>query len=338
MRLLNSYLGTPDGSVDPTDQPTTTTTQTTTTTAPTQPPTLPPNCNNRCMFDTLASPAITERFVRILRENQYFGFLLRLPFNSRSYIVKKVSTATDEKGNNPIWTVVEDRVASIVDYRVEIGDFFGSIGINFQDIESVRRSYGDDFAINTIVPFKDSKVFVILNKKTDCNQNQFIQVNYTRDPESLVNPISYGNLLGDTATFDVSFTPGLRQLYAHNTLKLPHGLTCDCQTRINLNKQALKNARSIRLDSNLIIVDVNSYYVDNNLLFTLTLCTEDCLTGRGCISRIEDSILVDDMTEDNYLTRISGMKAAKYEIIDLAPYYENGKLYFVGVFIRPRYV
>ena len=263
---------------------------------------------------------------------------MRLPFNSRNYVIKKVSTATDEDGNNQIWTIIDDHVDTILDYRVNIGPSFGSVGINFEDINRVALSYGSDFAINTIIPFKDNKVFLVLNKRTDCNNNHFIQVNYSVAPDSLVNPITYDNLLGNTATFDLSFTPGMRQFYAHNTLKMPHGSTCECQNRINMNKQGLRNARSIRLDQSLIIVDVNSYYVNKNLLFAVTLCSENCFTGRGCISNIDDNVVVDDMTEENYKLRITGMKEAKYEIIDLAPYYEGGKLYFVGVFIRPKYL
>ena len=291
------------------------------------------------MFETLASPAVKARFVRIQRiENNFFGFLLRLPFNSRNYIIKKVSTATDENGNNPVWTIIDDQVDTIVDYRFEIGPRFGSVGVDFQDIKSIAEAFGRDFVVNTIIPFRDNKVFALFNKRTACNDNQFIQVNYTESPNSLVNPITYSNLLGNTATFDVSFTPGKQQFYAHNTLKLEHGANCECQNRINLNKQGLRNARNIRLDQNLIIVDANSYFVNKNLLFAITLCSESCFTGRGCIASIADNVVVDDMTESNYQVRVRGMKEADYEIIDMAPYYEGGKLYFVGIFIRPKYL
>ncbi|KAI6649235.1 Proteinase T-like [Oopsacas minuta] len=338
-RRLRIRRRSPDEPGPGTDPPTTpaptTPTQTTTTTL--SPSTVPPVCTARCMFSTLSNPTIGARFVRIRSFNTHLGFLLTSSFRSRNYVPKKVSTATDKNGENPIWTIIEDQVDSIFDYRIHLGPSFGSIGIPFEQIEDVARSYGEEFAINTIIPFRDDKVFLVLHKRSDCNDNTFIQVDYTlrSGPSELVDPITYNNLLGDMATFDVSFTPGIPRVYVHNTPKRTHGANCDCQTTINLSNQLLLNLRNTRIERNLIIVDVNSYYISGNLLFTVTLCNTDCFTGRGCINSVDDNVLVDDMDEDNYQIRIAGMKAARYEIIDLAPYYnEDNRLNFVGVFIR----
>ena len=253
-------------------------------------------------------------------------------------MIKKIATATDKDGNNPVWTIIEDVVDSTADYRFEIGPRFGSVGIPFEDIQSVAQRAGSDYFVNTIIPFTDDKVFVLLQRDNGCNNNEFIQVNYDLDPRMLVDPITIDNLLGDTATYDVSFTPGIKQFYAHNTLKRPHGEGCECRNTVNLNNEQLREVRNIRITRNLVIVDVNSYVVFGNVLFTVTLCTEQCFTGRNCIDRIVDNILVDDISEESLELRITGMKEVEYEIVSLAPYYDDEDiLKFVAVFIRFAY-
>ena len=233
--------------------------------------------------------------------------------------------------------MIEDELDSLSDYRFEIGPSFGSVGVPFEDINTVAQRYGSDFFVNTIIPYTNNNVFVILQKDNGCNNNQFIQENYDLDPQML-NSITIDNLVGDTATFDVSFTPGMKQFYAHNTLKRPHGEGCDCQNSYNLNTEQLRDLRNTRIASNLVIVDVNSYMVLSNVVFTVTLCTKQCFTGRDCINRVVDNILVDDVSQDSLDIRISGMKEVNYEIVSLAPYYDDDDiLKFVGVFIRFAY-
>ena len=248
--------------------------------------------------------------------------------------MKRVSTAADDSGGNKIWVVIEDILYSIRDYRYIIGPAFGTVGIPFDQIGAEAANAGEDFAINTIIPFRDNRVYLLLNRKSECNDNQFIQVNYDLAPFELINPITYQNLVGNSATFDVSFTPSLNQLYAHNTRKQPYGPNCDCQHVINFSKQDVRNARNIRENQNLIITGASSYYANGNLLFTVTVCTKECFTGRGCIAGVLDNIVVLDITRDNYEARIEGMRQAQYEIWELAPYYENGLLFFVGIFLR----
>ena len=253
----------------------------------------------------------------------------RLRYNNNRQVLHKLSITTQT--STPTYAMIFRQVRDISSYSYVFGR--GNRGVRYQDIDkeitALSRRRRRTYFPQTIIPIGDNKVFILASSAWECNNNEYRQANYTAYPNQVLDPFTIDNLLGTKATFDITFTPNLKQVYVHNTRK-SFSINCECYNYYNIEVEQLSSvSESLGGDRELLVSDVDSYYVRDRLYFTVTLCMQDCYTESPCVNKLVNNMVFPDLNKSGLNRIILAARILKMEILSVAPYVAEGETRYV---------
>ena len=209
-------------------------------------------------------------------------------------------------------------------------------GISYEDIDSqiaLISTPSTPYYPQTIVPVSNNRVFVLATSHGDCNDNEFRRANYETFPSQVHNPFTIDNLLGTKASFDVSKSPFFDQIYVHNTRK-PDNL-CDCYNYYNIRREELTDiSEQLAGDRGLVVTAIDSYYYQNRVSFTVTLCNPTCYTNSPCVEEVANSMVFADLDQEQMNRLNLGAGLLGMEAVAAVPYYtEEGERFAISYII-----
>ena len=231
------------------------------------------------------------------------------------------------QGGTTTYAMIFRQIRDISSYTYLYGGR-DKLGIRYQDIDTEIRTLSSlrrrRYFPQTIIPVGNNRVFVLASSLWVCNNNEYRQANYTTFPDAVLNPFTIDNLLGTKASFDISFTPNYKQVYVHNTRKT-FSLNCECYNYYNIEVEQLSTvSESLGGDRNLIVTDMDSYYVRGRLYFTVTLCMPECYTESPCVNKVVNNMVFTDLRKDGLNRIVLASNILVMEIISVAPYVLDG--------------
>eukprot|EP00800_Vazella_pourtalesii_P014571 TRINITY_DN3729_c0_g1_i5.p1 TRINITY_DN3729_c0_g1~~TRINITY_DN3729_c0_g1_i5.p1 ORF type:complete len:790 (-),score=110.76 TRINITY_DN3729_c0_g1_i5:116-2236(-) len=303
-------------------------TQPATTTTPPAPATTTPvplSCDTSCPFDTTKNSRIVSSHVvrHKIRNLQDIHLEVRAVIRSSAYfynqILSKVSVTS--RGDEITYVFILRKVTISAVYEYIFGE--DNLGVAYEDIDSaiqkLNKQEGRTYYPQTIVPILNNRVFIIATYQDDCNDNEFRRANYDTFPSEVHNPFTIDNLLGTKASFDVSKSPIIDQIYVHNTVK-PVG--CDCYNYYNIRREELTDvSEQLGGDIGLVVTAIDSYYYDNKVYFTVTLCRQACYTNSPCVDEVVNSMVFADLDREQMQRLNLGAALLGMEPVAAVPYY-----------------
>lgn len=234
-------------------------------------------------------------------------------------ILSKVSVTS--RGDEITYVFILRKVTISAVYEYIFGE--DNLGVAYEDIDSaiqkLNKQEGRTYYPQTIVPILNNRVFIIATYQDDCNDNEFRRANYDTFPSEVHNPFTIDNLLGTKASFDVSKSPIIDQIYVHNTVK-PVG--CDCYNYYNIRREELTDvSEQLGGDIGLVVTAMDSYYYDNKVYFTVTLCRQACYTNSPCVDEVVNSMVFADLDREQMQRLNLGAALLGMEPVAAVPYY-----------------